>query len=96
MTTDVAAGIAQAAAGGDSAGRLGFRVRSDEGADVWTLFTTVVDPAFEGRGVGSALVQDVIEKADAAGAIVNPTCWFVSGWLNRHPEYQHLLQDDLH
>ena len=95
VTTDVVAGRAHAAIDGQRAGRLGFRITETEGSPVWTLYTTVVDPEFEGRGVGSALVRDVIERADAAGAIVHPTCWFVAGWLDRHPQYQHLLPDDM-
>jgi hypothetical protein len=94
--TDVAGGTAHATLAGRSAGHLGFRVAVDrEGMQVWTLFTTVVDPAFEGRGVGSRLVADVIAHAETAGALVDPTCWFVAGWLDRHREYQHMLADDL-
>jgi hypothetical protein len=26
---------------------------------------------------------------------VHPTCWFVAGWLDRHPQFQHLLPDDM-
>lgn len=89
------AGMAYATAQGRSAGRLGFRIGRDEGADVWTMYTTVVDRSFEGHGVGSALVADVIALADSHGALVEPTCWFVAGWLDRHPEYQHLLPDDM-
>jgi len=94
--TDIAAGNATATIAGRRAGRLGFRVAAErEGDEVWTLYTTVVDPAFGGRGVGSALVADVIEHAQQAGARIDPTCWFIAGWLDRHQEYQHLLADDL-
>ncbi len=95
MTTDLRDGTSQATVGGRHAGRLGMRIADVDGAPVWTLYTTVVNPEFEGHGVGSALVRDVIERADAAGAIVHPTCWFVAGWLDRHPEYGHLVPDDL-
>jgi len=94
--TDPPAGAARATVDGRAAGRLGFRISgADEGPDLWTLYTTVVDPAFEGRGVGSALVRDVIDHAIAAGAQIDPTCWFIAGWLDRHPEYGHLIADDL-
>ena len=95
VSTNVGEGVSVATAGGRRAGRLGFRIRQGEGAPVWTLYTTRVDPAFEGHGVGSALVADVIARADEAQALVEPTCWFVAGWLDRHPEYQHLRPDDL-
>lgn len=96
MSTDIARGLATATADGASAGSLGFRIMRDkEGTEVWTLYTTVVDPSFEGHGVGSALVRDVVGHAAAAGAVVDPTCWFVAGWLDRHPDYHHMLADDL-
>ena len=97
MHTDIDGGTARATtADGRQAGRVGFRIADDrEGPQVWTIYTTVVDRDFGGRGVGSALVADVIAHAEAAGARVRPTCWFVAGWLDRHPEHQHLLDDDL-
>lgn len=94
VTSDVAAGSARATVDGEPAGRLGFRIAESDQGPVWTLYTTVVDSRFEGRGVGSALVHEVIQLADQAGAIVRPTCWFVAGWLDRHPQYQHLLPAD--
>ncbi len=96
VVTDIENGSAWATIDGQQAGRLGFRIRQTEGAPEWTLFSTVVHPTFEGRGVGSALVEAVIKEADAAEAHVNPTCWFVAGWLDRHPEYERLRPDDLH
>lgn len=95
VATDTEAGASRATVDGDPAGRLGFRIAQSDGSAVWTLYTTVVDRQYEGHGVGSALVRDVIERADAAGAVVHPTCWFVAGWLDRHPQYQHLLPDDM-
>ena len=95
VACDVGAGAARATVDGEPAGRLGFRIAEADGSPVWTLYTTVVDREFEGHGVGSALVREVIERADAAGAVVHPTCWFVAGWLDRHPQYQHLLPDDM-
>jgi uncharacterized protein len=95
VVTDVEGGTAWATVDGQQAGRLGFRIRDTEGSPEWTLYTTVVHPAFEGHGVGSALVEAVIKEADAASAQVYPTCWFVAGWLDRHPEYQRLRPDDL-
>ncbi|NEA41319.1 GNAT family N-acetyltransferase [Streptomyces sp. SID11385] len=52
---------------------------------------TVVDPAFEGRGVGSALVRTSLDEARAAGVSVLAVCPFYSGWIARHPDYQDLL-----
>ena len=51
------------------------------------LFThTGVPPALEGQGVGSALVRAGLEFARANKLTVKTTCWFVSGYIQRHPE----------
>ncbi|MFD5558720.1 GNAT family N-acetyltransferase [Streptomyces sp. NPDC059578] len=52
---------------------------------------TEVDPAFEGRGVGGALVRESLDAARAAGTSVLAVCPFYSGWIARHPEYRDLL-----
>jgi predicted GNAT family acetyltransferase len=58
------------------------------------VFThTVVDPRFEGRGIGAALVRTSLDAARAAGLGVVPRCPFYAGWIARHPEYQDLVRD---
>jgi predicted GNAT family acetyltransferase len=48
---------------------------------------TVVPKAFEGRGVGSALVKAGLEFAREEGLPVIPLCSFFAGWIARHPEH---------
>ncbi|MFE9252681.1 GNAT family N-acetyltransferase [Streptomyces sp. NPDC007088] len=52
---------------------------------------TVVDPAYEGQGVGSALVRTSLDAARASGTPVLAVCPFYAGWIARHPAYQDLL-----
>ena len=52
---------------------------------------TEVSPAYEGRGIGSALVRTSLDEARAAGLRVLATCPFYAGWINRHPAYADLL-----
>lgn len=55
------------------------------------VFThTVVDDAFEGRGVGSALVRGALDAARGEGLRVVPQCPFVRSYIERHPEYADL------
>ncbi len=55
------------------------------------LFThTGVPPELEGRGIGSALVRAGLEYARSNNLKVKTTCWFVRGYLDRHPEYNDL------
>lgn len=59
-----------------------------------TVFThTEVDPAFEGKGLGSALVKGALDDVRAAGRSAVPLCPFVKAYIERHPEYQDLVAD---
>jgi uncharacterized protein len=60
--------------------------------DLWEFYSTQVDPAMEGRGVASALVLAAMKAATGAGVRVVATCWYVEGWLDRHPEFQQLRE----
>lgn len=62
--------------------------RRREGA-LW-LTHAEVPPAWEGKGVGSRLVQGALEQVRAAGGRVVPVCGFVVAWMRRHPEYDAL------
>lgn len=56
------------------------------------IFThTGVPPALEGRGIGSLLVKTGMQYAKEHNLKVNSLCWFVSGYIERHPEFQDLL-----
>ncbi|WP_226345189.1 GNAT family N-acetyltransferase [Agilicoccus flavus] len=52
---------------------------------------TLVDPAFEGRGIGSALARASLDDARERGLSVRPACTFYSAWIARHPEYADLV-----
>ena len=67
---------------GVTAGRLRYR---EDDAGGWTMYSTVVDPDYGGRGVGSELVRVAVESARSQGRSINPTCWFVAEWLERNP-----------
>ncbi len=53
-----------------------------------TFTHTEVRPAFEGRGVGSALARTALDEVRSQGERqVLPLCPFILGWIQRHPEY---------
>lgn len=56
-----------------------------------TFTHTVVDDAFEGRGVGSTLVGAALDAVRDEGVRVVPQCPFVAGYIERHPEYADLV-----
>jgi predicted GNAT family acetyltransferase len=51
-----------------------------------TFIHTEVDPAFEGRGIASALVQGALADARARELSVIPICPFFKAYIRRHPE----------
>lgn len=52
------------------------------------IFThTVVDSAYEGRGLGSRLARFVLEDAVAKGKRIVPVCSFIAAYLRRHHEF---------
>ena len=56
---------------------------------------TVVEPAYEGRSIGSQLVRFALDDVRAKGAQIVPLCPFVAGWLERHVEYQDLVDEEI-
>ena len=52
---------------------------------------TEVDPAFEGHGVGSALARGALDDARARGLPVVPLCPFIEAYIEHHPEYADLV-----
>ncbi|WP_293900329.1 GNAT family N-acetyltransferase [Phenylobacterium sp.] len=52
---------------------------------------TVVPPAFEGKGVASALARTAFGYAREHGLTVIPTCPFMAGWVKKHPEAQDVV-----
>jgi predicted GNAT family acetyltransferase len=55
---------------------------------------TEVPLAFEGRGVGSALVKAAMAFARERGEKVIPVCPFVAGYIVKHPEFHDLVHPD--
>ncbi len=52
---------------------------------------TEVDPAFEGKGVGSALAKAALDDARAQAVAVLPFCPFINEYIRRHPQYTDLV-----
>ncbi|GGM45274.1 N-acetyltransferase [Micromonospora sonchi] len=56
------------------------------------IFThTEVDPGFQNKGVGSALMRGTLDQVRAQGQRVVPQCSFMAAFINRHPEYADLV-----
>jgi predicted GNAT family acetyltransferase len=52
---------------------------------------TEIDPAFEGRGLGSRLAAGALDATRATGERVVPLCPFIAQYIERHREYADLV-----
>jgi uncharacterized protein len=59
------------------------------------LFThTEVLPAFEGRGIGSAIARHALDEVRRRSLMAMPVCPFIAAFLRKHPEYQDLVSPE--
>jgi predicted GNAT family acetyltransferase len=56
------------------------------------LIHTEVRDEFEGQGVGSRLAAGTLDDIRARGLRIRPVCPFITGYIERHPEYSDLVR----
>ena len=72
---------------GEVAGFAAYRMRGER-----IVFThTEVDPAYEGKGVGSALAKAALDDVRRRGLTMVLVCPFMTAYVQRHPEYADLV-----
>jgi uncharacterized protein len=83
----------------DNPGRSRFELETPAGiaysdyhlvGELLTIRHTEVPEALEGQGIGSRLARGALEHARARGLKVVARCPFVSGYMQRHPEFDDL------
>lgn len=72
-------------------GKLSIVVYQFVDDETLALTHTEVHPDLEGKGVGSALVQGVLEFAERNNLHIVPLCPFVAAYIKRHPEWQRVV-----
>jgi predicted GNAT family acetyltransferase len=63
------------------------------GNGIITFTHTEVPQAYEGRGIGTALVEAALADVRKRGLKVVPRCAFFATYFERHPEVRDLLAD---
>lgn len=69
--------------GGELAGFMEYQ----DANRLMVITHTEVLPAYEGHGVGGALVRRALDDWRADGRHVLPLCPFAKAWIARHPDY---------
>lgn len=57
------------------------------------LTHTEVPVGLEGRGIASGMIKAALQEVKNNQWTLVPLCPFVAGYLQKHPEWQDLLQD---
>jgi predicted GNAT family acetyltransferase len=52
---------------------------------------TEIDDAFEGKGLGTKLAAGALDDVRRRGHLVVPLCPFIASYIERHPEYDDLV-----
>lgn len=70
----------------------GFTMYRPENGGRVAFFHTEVDPAYEGKGLGSRLARGALDATRKQGKSVVARCPFIAGYVRRHPdEYADLV-----
>lgn len=78
--------------GAELAGFSAYR-EADDDASSRTFFThTEIDPAYGGRGLGSALVRGAVDDAVRRGRLIVPICPFVGKLLRASSDYDEYIR----
>ena len=74
-------------------GELAGSAYYDRADDLIVFTHTEIDDAFEGHGVGSTWpgLRSTHVRADGRRKVI-PRCPFIKGWIDRHPDYQDLVE----
>lgn len=76
---------------GDVAGFAEYRMRDGR----FVFHHTVVEEAFGGRGVASTLIRAALAEVESRGGLVVPLCPFVAGYIEKHPEFEWLVDPEM-
>jgi predicted GNAT family acetyltransferase len=82
-----AEGRYEALVGDDVAGFAAY----DRTGEVIVFTHTLIEPAFEGKGIGGRLASAALDDVRAHGHSVIAKCPFIAEYIRRHPAYADLL-----
>lgn len=55
---------------------------------------TGVEPKYEGQGIAGALTKEVLTYIAKNDLKITPLCSYTKTYIDRHPEYQNLINEE--
>ncbi len=77
---------------GALAGYCAYRLAGEQR---YIFVHTEIDAAFEGQGLASQLIHEVLKQMRARRMEVVPYCPFVKAYIIKHPTYAELVPEDV-
>jgi predicted GNAT family acetyltransferase len=74
-------------------GEEAYVVYEPRGDKSWVMTHTYTPEALRGRGIAGDVVRTALETARRQGRSIVPRCWYVEGFIQRHPEFRDLVAD---
>lgn len=71
---------------------IAYQIR---GKDIYLTHTRIPE-TLRGKGLGTKLVEDVLEDIEKQGYKLVPLCSFVAGYIKRHPEWTACLKEGIY
>ncbi len=68
---------------------LSYTTSSD--GKIWDYYSTYVPTSLRGKRIGQTIVKYALDFAKENSLIIIPTCPFVKGYIDIHPEYKALV-----
>ena len=76
----------------EEGGQVAYLEFEIDGNTWLTLWHTEVPPALQGRGIAGMLARTALEYARDQGLKVDVICPLVAGFIQKHPEFQKLVE----
>ena len=63
--------------------------------DVLVFHHTEIDAPLRSQGLGAQLVRGALDDVRTRGRTIVPTCWYVAGFVDEHPDFHDLLAQNV-
>ncbi|MCY9828914.1 GNAT family N-acetyltransferase [Vibrio chagasii] len=68
-------------------------VKYKKDGEVLHITSTRISDELQGKGFGKVMMESVLPEIERAGYTIVPVCSYVVHYMNRQPQWSHLLAD---
>ena len=68
-------------------------VKYQKDGEVLHITSTRIPDELQGKGFGKVMMESILPEIERAGYTIVPVCSYVVHYMNRQPQWSHLLAD---